>query len=215
MPRALRTLAVGLLATTAVLLGLVWAGRYWPDSAIGRVTGARIEQTGSDAASLADISIGGPFNLVDPSGRAVTQASYPGRWKLIYFGYTSCPDICPTTLQSMAGALVALGAQADRLVPLFITIDPARDTPDVLARYTRLFDPRIVALTGTPAQLAAAEQSFRVYAARVDQPGTGSYLMDHTSFVYLIDPQGRLQALFDHDVTSAVMAARRPPPPER
>jgi cytochrome oxidase Cu insertion factor (SCO1/SenC/PrrC family) len=208
MPRALPFIAAVIAATTALLLAVVSAGRYWPDSAIGRLIAPSAQRISDAASPLAQISVGGPFSLVDPTGRIVTQASYPGRWKLIYFGYTSCPDICPTTLQTMAAAMTALGAQADRVVPLFITVDPARDRPDVLARYTVLFDRRIVGLTGTAAQIAAAEQSFRVYAARVDQPGTGSYLMDHTSFVYLIDPQGRLQALFDRDVSAAAMAAR-------
>jgi cytochrome oxidase Cu insertion factor (SCO1/SenC/PrrC family) len=190
MPRALPFIAAVIAATTALLLAVVSAGRYWPDSAIGRLIAPSAQRISDAASPLAQISVGGPFSLVDPTGRIVTQASYPGRWKLIYFGYTSCPDICPTTLQTMAAAMTALGAQADRVVPLFITVDPARDRPDVLARYTVLFDRRIV------------------YAARVDQPGTGSYLMDHTSFVYLIDPQGRLQALFDRDVSAAAMAAR-------
>lgn len=206
MIRGIRVVAAGLIVAVALLLGAVAVSRYAPQSRIGRVlTFSPQPETGT---ALAELAIGGPFELVDTNGHRVTQASFPGRWQLIYFGYTTCPDICPTTLQAIAGALRLLGAQADRIVPLFITIDPARDQPAMLARYTALFDRRIIGLTGSAVQLHDAERSFRVYAARVDQPGSGSYLMDHTSFIYLMDPDGKLQDLFGHDVTATSLAAR-------
>ncbi len=203
-----------LAAAAALVFGAVWAGQRWPGSWAGHLAGGGTvhpvvaEMADPPAAALAQLSIGGPFDLVGPAGQQVTQASYPGRWKLIYFGYTTCPDVCPTTLQTIATTLKALGPRAGLVVPLFITVDPARDRPDVLGHYTALFDPRIVGLTGSPGQVAQAERSFRVYAARVDQPGTNTYLMDHTSFIYLLDPQGSLQALFDLRTTAAALTAR-------
>jgi protein SCO1/2 len=211
---AVRFAVTCLAAAAALVFGVVWAGQHWPDSWAGHLVGGGATHAAAagaqdqPAAALAQLSIGGPFDLVGPSGQKVTEASYPGRWKLIYFGYTTCPDACPTTLQTIAATLKALGPQAARVAPLFITVDPARDRPDVLAHYTALFDPRIVGLTGSPRQVTRAETSFRVYAARVDQPGTNTYLMDHTSFIYLLDPQGRLQALFDLGTTAATMTAR-------
>jgi protein SCO1/2 len=211
--RGARRLAVTCLAAAALLSAGLLAGRFAPSSWVGRLVDGpappAVSRLGDDAPpAMAELSIGGPFSLVDPAGQTVTQASFPGKWKLIYFGYTTCPDACPTTLQTIAVALKALGQQADRVVPLFITVDPARDRPDVLGYYTALFDPRIIGLTGTPQQVLAAEKDFRVYAARVDQPGTNTYLMDHTSFVYLLDPQGKLQALFDLDTNAATLTAR-------
>ena len=203
MPSVAR-LAIGSLIVLGTLLLGITLGHYAPDSWLG----SRSQSPPADVREpLAQLAIGGPFTLTDPAGVTVTQASFPGRWKLIYFGYTSCPDVCPTTLQAVAGALNRLGAGADRIVPLFITIDPGRDRPDVLARYTALFDRRMIGLTGTEQQIAGAERSFRVYAAKASQPG-GSYLMDHTSFVYLLDPAGQLRALFDREATAATMAAR-------
>jgi protein SCO1/2 len=109
------------------------------------------------------ISIGGPFRLTDDKGRAVTDADYRGRWMLVFFGYTNCPDECPLTLQKMAAAMAKLGPLADRLTPLFITVDPARDTPARLASYLETFDLRIVGLTGSDAQIAAAAKAYRAY----------------------------------------------------
>jgi protein SCO1/2 len=206
---ALRIAVTCLAAATALTIGVLLVGRLAPDSAVGRLVGGggaaapavnRLDE--QPAPSLAKLG------LIDPAGHTVTQASFPGQWKLIYFGYTTCPDACPTTLQAIAVALKALGGQASRVVPLFITVDPARDRPEVLGHYTALFDPRIIGLTGSPGQVAAAERNFRVYAARVDQPGTNTYLMDHTSFVYLLDPEGKLRALFDLDTTAAMLTAR-------
>ncbi len=186
------------VAAVVVLL-LAGLGGLW-------LSRSRVSQPGS-GPELAQLSISAHFTLVDQSGQTVTPASYRGRWLLVYFGYTTCPDVCPTTLQMISRALAALGTRASQVVPLFITVDPARDTPQVLAGYTSLFDKRIVGLTGSQTQVTAAEQAFRVYAAKVPQPG-GSYLMDHTSFIYLIDPDGHLRALFGSDATAATLAAR-------
>ncbi|MDR3475106.1 MAG: SCO family protein, partial [Devosia sp.] len=148
-------------------------------------------------ATTGGVQVGGPFSLVDDTGKPVTQASWPGRWLLIYFGYTFCPDVCPTELQTIATALGALGPQAARVVPLFITIDPERDTPEHMAEYVKLFDARLIGLTGTPRQIAAVARAYRVYYAKVTPKESTTYLMDHSSYIYLVGPDGKLGMLFD------------------
>ena len=137
------------------------------------------------------------FALTAPDGTAVTQQSYRGKWLVIYFGYTFCPDVCPTTMMEIAGALKALGPRADAVQAIFITVDPQRDTPKVLNEYLKSFDPRLIGLTGTPAQIAAAAKRFYVFYERNDT-GDGSYLYDHSSFIYLVRPDGK----FARDITS-------------
>ncbi len=144
---------------------------------------------GSGRTPLATASIGGPFSLVDQDGRAVTQKDVAGHPFLVFFGYTHCPDVCPTTLSDMTEMLQALGP-AEKLTALFITVDPERDTPAVLKQYLSSFDPRISGLTGDPAAVAAAERAYRVYAQKVPTSG-GDYSMDHSSVVYLMDKDGR------------------------
>jgi protein SCO1/2 len=125
------------------------------------------------------------------NGAAITEQTYRGKWLAVYFGYTSCPDVCPTTLLDIAQALDALGPRAGAVQPLFITVDPKRDTPAVLTEYVKSFHPRLIALTGTPAQLAATARSFHVFHERHDNDD-GGYSIDHSAFIYLIDPDGRL-----------------------
>jgi protein SCO1 len=152
-------------------------------------------------------AIGGPFTLVATDGRPVTDQTYRGRWLLIYFGYTSCPDACPTALNDMGVALDRLGPEAAALQPIFITVDPKRDTREALAEYLKSFDPRIVALTGTAKQVAAVAEAYRVYYATHDTGGD-SYLVDHSSFFYLIDPQGRFVDVMAGDLSGDGIAAR-------
>jgi cytochrome oxidase Cu insertion factor (SCO1/SenC/PrrC family) len=155
------------------------------------------------------ISIGGPFTLTDQTGATVTDRAYDGSYRLIYFGYTSCPDACPTELQVMAQAVEAMGAAGAKVQPIFITIDPARDTAKQLAGYVPLFDKRLVGLTGTPEQIAAVAKAYRVYYAKADQPGVDakSYGMNHSSFVYLMDPTGKFLTVFSSDTDSDKMAS--------
>jgi len=202
MQRTIRAVAGGLIAVLVLLWGTVWLAREAPNSAVGVAVRGVAGLFGGAAAPSAGIAvpggvqIGGPFHLVDDQGRAVTDASYRGRWMLVYFGYTTCPDVCPTELQTMVAALDKLGPEAASVVPLFVTVDPERDTPSVLAGYVKLFDPRVVGLTGTPEQIAEAARAYRVYYAKATPKGSSTYLMDHSSFVYLMDPQGRFSALF-------------------
>jgi cytochrome oxidase Cu insertion factor (SCO1/SenC/PrrC family) len=136
------------------------------------------------------------FALTDHTGRRVTEADFAGRWQLVFFGFTYCPDICPTTLAYMATVLDILGDQADRVAPLFITVDPARDTPEVMAAFVTAFHPRLIGLTGTDAEVAAAAKAFRVYYERMDQADApDGYLMAHAGYLYLMSPAGRFEAV--------------------
>lgn len=135
-------------------------------------------------------SIGGPFALVDQDGRPVTQADFLGRPSLVFFGYTHCPDVCPTTLNDMTAMLNTLGRD-EKVRALFITVDPERDTPNAMKEYLSSFDPRITGLTGTQAAVTAAERAYRVYAKKIPDPNGVDYSMDHTAVVYLMDADGR------------------------
>ncbi len=140
-------------------------------------------------------AIGGPFTLENSAGQTVTDRTYRGKYMLVYFGYTYCPDVCPTTLQAMANALDALGAKANDIAPIFISVDPARDTPAVMKRYTAAFSPRLIGLTGTPQEIAKVAREYHVYYAKhVTGPGPDDYGMDHSSVIYLMDPNGRFVA---------------------
>jgi protein SCO1/2 len=140
-------------------------------------------------------SLGGPFTLTRADGATVTESTYRGKWLLVYFGYTYCPDACPTALNAIAEAMEKLGPAAASVQPLFITIDPARDTPTVVGEYVKAFDPRIVGLTGTEGQIAAVAKEYQVYYKRRETEG-GPYLMDHTSLIYVVDPAGKLVRFF-------------------
>lgn len=151
--------------------------------------------------------IGGAFNLVDDHGRSVTDATYRGRWMLVFFGYTDCPDECPLTLQKMATALDALGPLAGRIAPLFITVDPARDTPDRLAGYLANFGSRIIGLTGSSEHIAAAAKAYRVYYSPAEHEQSGIDLVSHSTFLYLMNPSGRLDTLFRPDIGADQLTA--------
>lgn len=142
------------------------------------------------------LALGGPFSLVDQTGRSVTEADFAGRTLLVYFGFTYCPDVCPTELGIIAAAIDELGEQGAQVTPVLISIDPERDTPEALADYVSRFHPRMVGLTGTPAQVAAAARAYRVFYAKVERPDMSAYLMDHSSFIYLVGPDGKVRTLF-------------------
>ncbi|MFZ0846952.1 MAG: SCO family protein [Pseudolabrys sp.] len=140
-------------------------------------------------------AIGGPFNLIDQDGKQITDADLKGKPFLVFFGYTHCPDVCPTTLFDLSEMMHALGKDADRANALFISVDPERDTPAVMKDYLSSFDPHLRAATGGEKAIDAAEKAYRVYAKKV--PGEhGDYSMDHTALVYLMDKQGRFVAPF-------------------
>ncbi len=152
-------------------------------------------------------SIGGPFTLVDQDGRTVTSDSLKGKPTLIYFGFTYCPDVCPTSLLLMETAIEKLGPDAASKVNLvLITIDPERDTPALLKGYVTNFGPTFIGLTGTPEQVAAAARAYRVYYQKVPGKDGGPYLMDHSSIVYLLDRNGRFVTHFTHDAKAEAIA---------
>ena len=153
-------------------------------------------------------AIGGPFTLEDGAGKTVTDLNFRGKYMLVYFGYTFCPDVCPTTLNDVAQALDKLGPRQDRIQPLFITVDPARDTPAVVQQYAAAFSPRLIGLTGTPDQVAAVAREYRVYyAPHKTGPNPGDYTMDHSSILYLMDPSGQFVGIVRADEGPDKMAA--------
>ncbi len=149
---------------------------------------------------------GGPFALTDSGGHAVTDRDLRGRYLLVYFGYTACPDACPTALNEVAEAMTRLGPLAARVQPLFITLDPARDTPAVVGTFVAAFDPRLLGLTGTPAQVDRVARAFGV-AHAVHRLGAGDYAVDHDSVLFLVGPGGRLLASLPAGATGASLAA--------
>jgi protein SCO1/2 len=157
--------------------------------------------------TAATVTVGGPFTLVASGGTAVSDATYRGKWLLVFFGYTFCPNVCPTTLLEVAVALQLLGPAASELQPLFISIDPDRDTPDVMAAYTQSFDPRIVGLTGSATQIASVAKEYGAYYdPHRTGPGPDDYVMDHSTYLYLMDPNGQFVRGFDADTPGTVIA---------
>ena len=137
------------------------------------------------------LGIGGPFTLLDGNGKTVTEKDFRGKYMLVYFGYTFCPDVCPTTLNAVADAMDKLGPAASSIQPLFITVDPKRDTPAVVKQYAAAFGPKIEGLTGTPEEIAEVAKEYRVYyAEHRTGPGPNDYSMDHSSVLYLMGPNG-------------------------
>ena len=159
------------------------------------------------ARTLLASAIGGPFRLVDQNGKTVTDADQKGKWSLVYFGYTHCPDACPTALNDIAIALDELGPQRNAVRPVFVTVDPERDTPAVLKSYVTAFDAPILALSGTPEEIARAAKGYRVYYAKHPEAG-GDYSMDHSSVIYVMDPEGRFTASFTQENSPEEIAER-------
>nr|WP_261405812.1 SCO family protein [Chenggangzhangella methanolivorans] len=162
------------------------------------------------AAELMDVlmwsrePIGGPFALVDQSGRARTDADYRGKHLLVYFGFTTCPDICPTDLYQISRALELLGDDAEKVQPLFITLDPERDGLSRLAEYVAAYHPRLVGLTGEPDAIRKTADAYRLFYEKVASPG-GGYTVDHSAFIYLMDPSGRYLGFFPPGTTAERM----------
>lgn len=154
--------------------------------------------------------IGGPFSLVDQKGHPFTQADLLGHPNLLFFGYTFCPDVCPTTLLEAEGWMKALGADADRLHVIFVTVDPERDTPEKLKDYLASFDPRFIGLSGPRDKIDEIIKDYRVFARKVEGKG-GDYTMDHTAAVYMVDPQGRFVGIinFQEETAKAMTKIRR------
>lgn len=140
--------------------------------------------------------VGGPFELTDHTGRTRTERDFRGQLMLVYFGFTYCPDVCPTDLQSIGLALDKLGSGAASVQPLFVTVDPERDTAEHLAEYVKMFHPRLIGLTGNADAVRKAADAYKVYYAKVDLAKDGGYTVDHTAFVYLMDRNGNYLGFF-------------------
>ena len=182
------------LVHTCILRPLIPLGIFFASTLISTL----IMSEPPTRAATSPVTIGGPFTLSRPDGTTVTDQTYRGKWLLVYFGYTFCPNSCPTTLLEVATALKRLGPNAAQVQPLFITVDPQRDTPNVMQQYTQSFDPRIVGLTGTPQQIAAAAHEYGAYyVPHRTGPGANDYVIDHSTYLYVIDPGGKFIRAFD------------------
>src|ERR1700692_925382 len=184
-----------------LLLAAFLGGLFLFFGAIIFVTGRAPSPVGPAVAA-----VGGPFHLEDQNGKPVSDQDLKGRPFLVFFGFTHCPDICPTTLFEISQLLRTLGPDADRTGALFITVDPERDTPAVIKDSLSSFDPHLRGLTGDPAAVGAAIKAYRVYAKKVPLD-KGDYTMDHTAVVYLMDKDGRFVAPFSNNRTPAPQAA--------
>ena len=187
----------------ASLILLIGGGFLALALGIGWVQSQRSTQAVSD---VSPVPIGGAFTLVDENGQTVTDASYRGKWLLIFFGFTHCPDVCPTALNDIALTLDQLGPLAGSVQPLFVTVDPERDTPQIVKDYTDAFHPNIVGLTGTPAQIAETAKAYRIYYKKVVQGDT--YTMDHSGITYVMAPDGKFAAHFSPRTPIDAMAAK-------
>jgi protein SCO1/2 len=189
-PRRLWPLALlsALLVVAAALLSFRTISGIWPWAPAGS----------------AQASLGGPFALVDDNGRQVTDQTFRGKWMMVFFGYTHCPDVCPTTLSDIAQALDQLGPLASQIQPLFVTVDPERDDPATMRDYTQAFGTRILGLTGSPAQIAAIAKAYHVYYAKHPE-GTG-YSMDHSAIVYVMRPDGTPAGFLTPDIGASAIA---------
>jgi protein SCO1/2 len=185
-----------------VLLGAVAAIAVFPEA---REKFLPQSQTQTSGKAL----IGGPFTLTDASGKTVTDADYRGRYMLVFFGFTGCPDICPAGLQLISAALDKIGAKADKVTPIFISIDPARDTPPKVGAYAKNFNDRIVGLTGTPDEIAAVAKAYRVFYEKTpNESAPGEYGMNHTSIIYLMGPDGTYVTHFNPTTSVDAMSEK-------
>ncbi len=155
--------------------------------------------------AVTDNAFGGPFTLVDQDNKTVTEKDFTGKFRLIYFGFTYCPAICPTELSKITNAMKGLGERGNIIQPMFITVDPERDTPEKMKNYISLFNPSLVGLTGTPDQIKQALKGYKIYAAKVQDAGMSDYTMDHSSFIYFMGPDDRLLYIFKTEDTAQQM----------
>jgi cytochrome oxidase Cu insertion factor (SCO1/SenC/PrrC family) len=181
------------VAALLVLIGIVGCS--------GQSRAAQSDQERAAAQAMDDLMygrgiIGGPFTLTDQSGHRRSDTEFRGKLLIVYFGYTYCPDICPTDLQQIGLAVDRLGAAGAAVQPLFITIDPDRDTPAVLAQYVPSFHPKLLGLTGSPEEVAAVAREYKVVFTKYQPPEGGPYLIDHTGFTYIVDASGKYRGFF-------------------
>ena len=166
---------------------------------------------GPVAPPLEGASMGGPFTLIDQNGRRVSDRDFAGKYRIVYFGYTFCPDVCPVDLQVIGAGLrqfeARAPARAARVQPIFISVDPARDTPQVLRQFVAAFHPRLIGLTGSEAEVAQAARAYRVFYERGEAAPGGGYMVNHTRMAVLYGPEGQPIAIVPHDQGPAGVAA--------
>jgi protein SCO1 len=187
------TKATELVSRTLLLLTLL----------CGLIVTAALAESGTNS-----VTFGGPFTLTASDGSTKTDESFRGRWMLVYFGYTHCPNICPMTLSAISRALDTLGPLGANVQPLYITIDPERDTPEQMGEYTRAFDPRILGLTGTPQAIALVAKEYRVFYEKVAGQTRDEYSMMHSSYIYVMDSNGRYVTLITQSEDPAAIVER-------
>jgi len=190
MSSAARPLAIATAFASSLVVGLLVI--FWAMGGVSKVA--------------QPAAIGGPFQLTDQNGKAVTEKNLKGKPTLIFFGYTHCPDVCPTSLFEMSEVLRAMGKDADKVNAVFISVDPERDTPATMKDYLSSFDPHLEGLSGDPAETAKVITSYRVYAKKVPTKD-GDYTMDHTALIYLMDRDGRFVSPFNLKRTPEEAAA--------
>ncbi|MGE0754487.1 MAG: SCO family protein [Alphaproteobacteria bacterium] len=222
MNKLFSIVALLFLVATAVLLWATQGRQPAPEADAVAVSGEDAE------GYVAPASVGGKFTLIDHTGAERTEQDYRGKIMLVFFGFTHCPDICPVTVSTFSSLMELLGDKADKVAPLFISVDPGRDTPAVMKDYLSNFDARIVGLTGTAEQVKSAADAYKVYYAQAQQPteqadgygaqesgdhsahvghGAGdNYMVDHSGYVYLMDPQGNYVEHFRYDVSEQELA---------
>jgi protein SCO1/2 len=190
----------------AVLVGLLLAGGIaaWQ---MHKDEARRLELREEAMHPVPGDAIGGPFTLTDQDGKTVRDIDFRGKYMLVYFGYTYCPDLCPTGLEGLAHMLDLLGKDASKVQTIFITIDPARDTPAKLKEYVASFHPSIIGLTGTSEQIDAVAKEYKVYYARGENVDENDYIMDHSTLIYVMSPNGAFLMPFPDDSDPATMAA--------
>ena len=196
-----RIVRIFVLAVVALAIG---AGTAWYQNEFqqGRVTQQGVSSS-EKPLPVAGLEIGGPFSLTDHTGKAVTEKEYAGKYQLTYFGFTYCPAICPTELQKVSRVIKALEKNkpelAEKVQPLFITVDPMRDTVEVMKDYVSLFHPKLVGLTGTQPQIDFVTKAYRIFARKVDDPEQNDYTVDHSSYLYLMGPDNKLLGIYRMD----------------
>jgi protein SCO1/2 len=201
-----RLLSVALGVTIGLLLASTLAAWQITQDQSRRETLAAQAKTETlpEAAKPAP-AIGGHFDLLDQDGKPATDAQFAGKYQLVYFGYTYCPDMCPTGLQSMSRAMDLLGDKAAKVQPMFISVDPERDTPKVVKEYIGNFHPSIIGLTGSAAQIAAAAKAYKVYYKKAEQVDDENYMMDHSTLIFLMGPDGKFIDTFQEDVDPKIL----------
>jgi protein SCO1/2 len=195
------SLRLGLIVLAGLMLGAAAALAIFPE--------ARQRLLPAATTSAGRALVGGPFQLTDHTGRRVTDRDFRGRYTLVFFGFTHCPDVCPSALQVVAAALDTLGPRGQAITPVFVSVDPERDSPSQLATYLKSFHPRLVGLTGTAAEIEAVTKAYRVYVKKVSDPKSSAGVsFDHSAIIYLMGPDGAYLAHFTHATPAAAMAER-------